>query len=275
MKYLLIAVLLWGCTGDLQLQGKRHPLGVYSEGKLIGYGQLEPEKMYLGEGITAGPPHILIADARPFICILTDTNRYPIDSKWISAFLKASENYLYMDMRSKPPEPCKHIYVATLSAEIKIEQPALPYAAGMGMPAPGIWPVRQSGKKEGQEIVCVKCHHVTKQVLDYGPPDTVKTSLIDWRSIPQFIIGQFTDTLEYVQSYIGEGGGGSSEFDSTIGGGTMRLTSPGRVWYVDSTGAVQVRKEDYKNWPESSFEVPTKNPVYDRIKSLQKRKKKK
>lgn len=62
---------------------------------------------------------------------------------------------------------CKHIYVSTIPAEVKIEQAAYNPMGGMGML--DLWPVRQSGKKEGQEIVCVKCHHVTRQILDYGP----------------------------------------------------------------------------------------------------------
>lgn len=65
---------------------------------------------------------------------------------------------------------CKHIYVSTIPVEVKIEQAAYNPMGGMGML--DLWPVRQSGKKEGQEIVCVKCHHVTRQILDYGPPDT-------------------------------------------------------------------------------------------------------
>lgn len=234
MKYLLIAVLLWGYNAGAQTAG-------LPTGPLL--------------GLTASETPL----DRFVFCACPKYNQY---------FRVSGDVIKSYDSTGL----CKHVYVAVQSDYVKVGPYKIPPLGGID----NYWPPAQpTGKHEGQEIVCVKCHHVTKQVLDYGPPDTVKTSLIDWRSIPQFIIGQFTDTLEYVQSYIGEGGGGSSEFDSTIGGGTMRLTSPGRVWYVDSTGAVQVRKEDYKNWPESSFEVPTKNPVYDRIKSLQKRKKKK
>lgn len=59
---------------------------------------------------------------------------------------------------------CKHIYVAVEQPEIKVEYPRSMKLA--------IFEAPKTGKHEGQEIVCVKCFHIRKQVIDYGEIDS-------------------------------------------------------------------------------------------------------
>lgn len=65
---------------------------------------------------------------------------------------------------------CEHVYVSVEQAEIKIEQPDL-FMGGMYYQSYS----RPSGKQEGQDLVCVKCFHQRKQVLDYGKPEQGQT----------------------------------------------------------------------------------------------------
>jgi hypothetical protein len=57
---------------------------------------------------------------------------------------------------------CKHIYVAVRQPEVKAQFP------GNSMIA--IYTSPPSGKHEGEELVCVKCFHLRKQIIDYGEP---------------------------------------------------------------------------------------------------------
>ena len=70
---------------------------------------------------------------------------------------------------------CKHIYVGVVQKEVKISWPTmtLEYDGQTGQ-----LPI---GKHEGGDLICVKCFHQTRQIIDYGnpyniiqPPDTVK-----------------------------------------------------------------------------------------------------
>lgn len=60
---------------------------------------------------------------------------------------------------------CKHIYVATEQSEITVKY-TMPTFTLANIPTG-----TKTGKHEGQEIVCVKCFHITKQILDYGKGD--------------------------------------------------------------------------------------------------------
>lgn len=50
---------------------------------------------------------------------------------------------------------CKHIYVA-------VEQPEINGETG------AVLSLGRFGKHEGRDIVCVKCHHLRKQIVNYG-----------------------------------------------------------------------------------------------------------
>lgn len=52
---------------------------------------------------------------------------------------------------------CEHIFVSVEQAEIKMQ--SAQYAIGH---------VLTTGKQEGPELVCVKCFHTQRQILDYG-----------------------------------------------------------------------------------------------------------
>ncbi len=55
---------------------------------------------------------------------------------------------------------CEHVFVSIEQAEIKIEQ--------FGLPGDHEYTELPTGKREGQELICVKCFHKQKQVIDYG-----------------------------------------------------------------------------------------------------------
>jgi hypothetical protein len=59
---------------------------------------------------------------------------------------------------------CEHVYVEVEQATLKIEQPGLSFG---GQVYQDYWP---TGKQEGKELICVKCFHIQKQVVDYGEP---------------------------------------------------------------------------------------------------------
>lgn len=64
---------------------------------------------------------------------------------------------------------CEHVFTQVEQAAIKIERPDL--YGSMTLPAYH-WP---TGTQQGKELICVKCFHVQKQVLDYGKPDTQRS----------------------------------------------------------------------------------------------------
>jgi hypothetical protein len=57
---------------------------------------------------------------------------------------------------------CEHVYTA-------IEQPVIKVEKGSNFIS-GVYFAPPSGKREGPELICVKCFHRTKQILDYGRP---------------------------------------------------------------------------------------------------------
>lgn len=61
---------------------------------------------------------------------------------------------------------CDHVFTAIEHANIEIEQPSL---YGIGDLPLYSWP---TGLKEGKDLICVKCFHKQKQVLDYGGANT-------------------------------------------------------------------------------------------------------
>lgn len=58
---------------------------------------------------------------------------------------------------------CEHKFTAVEAASVQMEQPCL--RLGGGVYQEFSWP---SGIHEGKELICVKCFHIQKQVLDYG-----------------------------------------------------------------------------------------------------------
>lgn len=58
---------------------------------------------------------------------------------------------------------CDHIYTTIHEKEVKIKQWRSNTMLPMIIPDTMI-----TGKHEGQQLVCVKCFHLTKQILDYG-----------------------------------------------------------------------------------------------------------
>lgn len=66
---------------------------------------------------------------------------------------------------------CEHVFTEVEQACVKIERPSM--FGGMYVDT---WP---SGLQEGKELICVKCFHVQKQVLDYGGNQQHGLFLID------------------------------------------------------------------------------------------------
>lgn len=67
-------------------------------------------------------------------------------------------------------QKCEHVFVSVEQAEIKMQTAQTVYAIGHA------WP---SGKQEGQELVCVKCFHRQRQIIDYGESSIKKEGY--WR----------------------------------------------------------------------------------------------
>lgn len=59
---------------------------------------------------------------------------------------------------------CDHVFTQVEQSEIKVERPSL---SGSIIYPIYSWP---TGLQEGKELICVKCFHKQKQVLDYGQP---------------------------------------------------------------------------------------------------------
>lgn len=74
---------------------------------------------------------------------------------------------------------CEHIYVATVQAEVKIQEPQW---SGSVTLLPNTFYLPR-GKQEGQELVCVKCFDVRKQVMDYGPDPYRINTLPSWGTL--------------------------------------------------------------------------------------------
>lgn len=156
---------------------------------------------------------------RKATCILTDSKHYPIDRAWINAFMKANENYIYMDMRSKPLEPCKHIYVAVEPAEVR-----------------SAW---ASTGNERKDIVCIKCFHQTKQQI-----------------VAAYIGGGSGGTSEFrptgnqkqlrTDSLWRLGADGRVIFDTILSQPSFPLSSGSRIFYVDTAGVLQAKPQKKK-----------------------------
>lgn len=69
---------------------------------------------------------------------------------------------VYLTAFYKPK--CEHKFTAVEQANIKIERPSL---SGSIVYPIHSWP---TGLQEGKELICVKCLHKQKQILDYGQP---------------------------------------------------------------------------------------------------------
>lgn len=67
---------------------------------------------------------------------------------------------------------CEHVFVEVEQAAIKIEQPSV--FLGGAVYRPYCWP---TGLQEGKELICVKCFHKQKQILDYGKPEPTGPTL--------------------------------------------------------------------------------------------------
>lgn len=61
---------------------------------------------------------------------------------------------------------CEHVFTQIEQANVTIERQNL--YGSITLPV-YTWP---TGLQEGKELICVKCFHVQKQVLDYGQPTT-------------------------------------------------------------------------------------------------------
>lgn len=94
------------------------------------------------------------------------------------------------------PLQCKHIYVAVEPERVKVAKGSV------------ILTTIGGGDTKGKSIVCLKCQHVTNQVIDYTEP--VPSMLI----MPSF----------------GQGSGGITELDTTIGNGQLRLSGAVQIW---------------------------------------------
>jgi hypothetical protein len=61
---------------------------------------------------------------------------------------------------------CDHVFTQVEQANVKIGRPEL--TLGGGVYQEYTWP---TGLQEGKELICVKCFHKQRQLLDYGPPE--------------------------------------------------------------------------------------------------------
>lgn len=59
---------------------------------------------------------------------------------------------------------CQHVFTQVEQATVKIERPRFWECA--------VYTAPPTGLHEGDEIICVKCFHKQKQILDYGKPPT-------------------------------------------------------------------------------------------------------
>lgn len=75
---------------------------------------------------------------------------------------------------------CEHVFTQVEQACVKIDQPT--WTGNVIYPECSIytWP---TGLQEGKELVCVKCFHVQKQVLDYGGNQQYKPFYYDLDSL--------------------------------------------------------------------------------------------
>lgn len=64
---------------------------------------------------------------------------------------------------------CEHVYTA-------IEQPVIKVEKGSNFIS-GVYFAPPTSKHEGPALICVKCFHKTKQVLDYGESDCISSGL--------------------------------------------------------------------------------------------------
>jgi hypothetical protein len=64
---------------------------------------------------------------------------------------------------------CDHVFTRVEQANVKIE----PFSISLGSSG------YASGLKEGNELICVKCFHMQKQMLDYGKLDLFTLAVND------------------------------------------------------------------------------------------------
>jgi hypothetical protein len=67
---------------------------------------------------------------------------------------------------------CEHVFTEVEQAELEIERQG--WICSVYTPPP-------TGKHEGKELICVKCFHKQKQILDYGKP-IVTPNILRWPS---------------------------------------------------------------------------------------------
>jgi hypothetical protein len=67
-------------------------------------------------------------------------------------------------------QKCEHVFTSVEQPEVKIEQ---------GKWAAAVYQLPPSGKRDGQELICVKCFHKQRQIIDYGDPRPVSISIGD------------------------------------------------------------------------------------------------
>ena len=72
--------------------------------------------------------------------------------------------WVYAAIVSFNAPKCEHVFTQVEQATVRIEEPKWSRVDDL-MPAWTKWP---SGKVQGHELICVKCFHKQKQVLDYG-----------------------------------------------------------------------------------------------------------
>jgi hypothetical protein len=73
---------------------------------------------------------------------------------------------------------CEHEFTQVEQASVKIPRPCFLGDIQISY-GDESWLSYPTGLQEGKELVCVKCFHVQKQMLDYGQP-SVGLPLTDW-----------------------------------------------------------------------------------------------
>jgi hypothetical protein len=101
-------------------------------------------------------------------CCMTAKGQYIINTD--DSIRVVTKQYNDSVVQSK----CQHIYVAVVQPEIEVTIPAFTFT-GLQI---------QYGKRDGIDIVCLKCIHRRKQVVDYGLPQGMGLATPDTMKLP-------------------------------------------------------------------------------------------
>lgn len=138
---------------------------------------------------------------------------------------------LFINSYAQREHKCKHVFVEVEQANIKVEQPEL--SIGSMIYQPYGWP---TGLREGKELVCVKCFHIQRQILDYGKP---ASGTLTWPQGSVINAGPCYDTLFTIP----KGGRLKVKTGPTLGslGFDTCFFIRSRIIKLDTTGTIMLK----------------------------------